>query len=386
MSILKNNFDKILVAIILFFHFLYLAEIYIFPLYHAYDYYLRTASDFRDFYWYPSNALINKVNIYDLYFKNDIIRNYQPGYAPPNYSILHTIVFLPFGLFDFEFSKIIYLMVNIFLLFFIYQILRNNYKKKKIFLLFILFLFSPLLVHLLKVGQYTIFCLWGFIFFFYKNDNSFLKFIGLLVATLKYTFAPIIFLYLLFEKKFKIIFFLILTNIIAVIFYSIYFNISFISALLNPIFMGWKTQAIGVGDLLSFLGNHPKFPYNVIIVGIIFFLLKYFVYHNTKRQRVCDLALICILTLMSFKHLSYDYIFILPVILLLFRMISKKDKIILSLIIFYFFFIMPCALIEPIRYTKYFIFFNFSLNIYLLIITLRLTIKNNYLRSFNLHY
>jgi len=372
---IKNNFDKILVAVILFFHFLYLAEIYIFPLYHAYDYYLRITTDFRDFYWYPSNALINKVNIFDLYFKSDIVRNYQPGHPPPNYSILHTIFFLPFGFFDFEFSKKIYLMVNILLLFFIYQILRNNYKKNKIFLLFILFLFSPLLLHLLKVGQYTIFCLWGFIIFFYTNENSFLKFIGLLISTLKYTFAPIIVLYLLLEKKFKIIFFLILTNIIAVIFYSIYFNISFISALLNPIFMGWKTQAIGVGDLLSFLGNYPKFPYNVIIVGIIFFLLKYFIYHNTKRQKAHDLVLICILTLISFKHLSYDYVFLLPVILLLFNTISRKDKNILSLIIFYFLYILPWALIEPIRYTKYFIFFNLSLNFYLLVITLRLTIK-----------
>lgn len=263
-------------------------------------------------------------------------------------------------------------------MFFIYQILRNNYKKNKIFLLFILFLFSPLLFHLLKVGQYTIFCLWGFIIFFYINDNSFLKFIGLLISTLKYTFAPIIVLYLFFEKKFRIIFFLILTNIIAVIFYSIYFNISFISALLNPIFMGWKTQAIGVGDLLSFLGNHPKFPYNVIIVGIIFFLLKYFIYHNTKRQKAHDLALICILTLISFKHLSYDYVFLLPVILLLFNTISRKDKNILSLIIFYFLYILPCTLIEPIRYTKYFIFFNLSLNFYLLVITLRLTIKKKH--------
>lgn len=139
--------------------------------------------------------------------------------------------------------------------------------------------------------------------------------------------------------------------------------------------MGWKTQAIGAGDLLSFLGNYPQFPFNIVVVALIFSFLKYFIYFNTKRIIVFDLTLICVLTLMSFKHLSYDYILLFPVILLIFEKISNINKIILSCIIFYFLFILPCFLIEPIRYTKYFIFFNLLLNICLLVITYNLIIK-----------
>jgi hypothetical protein len=142
--------------------------------------------------------------------------------------------------------------------------------------------------------------------------------------------------------------------------------------------MGWKTQAIGAGDLLSFLGNHPQFPFNTIVVTLVFFFLKYFIYINTKRIRVFDLILICILSLMSFKHLNYDYILVLPAILLIFENITNKNKIILSCIIFYYLFILPCFLIELIRYTKYFIFFNFTLNIVLLFITLKsITVSKN---------
>ena len=81
---------------------------------------------------------------------------------------------------------------------------------------------------------------------------------------------------------------------------------------------------------------------------------------------------------MSFKHLNYDYILVLPAILLIFEKITSKSKIILSCIIFYFLFILPCFLIEPIRYTKYFIFFNFTLNVILLLITLKsITVNKN---------
>jgi hypothetical protein len=78
---------------------------------------------------------------------------------------------------------------------------------------------------------------------------------------------------------------------------------------------------------------------------------------------------------MSLKHLNYDYIFIFPVILLLFEKINFKSKIILSIVIFYFLFILPWSIIEPIRYTKYFIFFNLSLNLILLMIALKLIVK-----------
>ena len=42
---------------------------------------------------------------------------------------------------------------------------------------------------------------------------------------------------------------------------------------------------------------------------------------------------------------------------------------------FLFFFIFACFLIETIRYTKYFIFFNLLLNTYLLVITYKLIIN-----------
>ena len=379
----KKNYDYVIIGVILTCHFIYLGNFSNLYFYYIYDYYLGVGNTFHDFFWYPSYAYINKINVFDK-FLNITPSTYPPGHPAPSYSLLHTIIFIPFGILNYNLAKIFYLLTNLILLFFIYKQLKKFSQKNKniICFLFCLFLFSPILILCLKIGQYSIFCLWGFVTYF-NNNKLFFKFLGLLIATAKYTFAPIIGLYLLFQKKFNMAFFLIITNILTILFYSIYFDISFINALINPILMGWKTQATGAGDLLSFIGNHPRFPFNIIIVALIFFFLKFLIYFNTKRIRVFDLILICILSLISFKHLNYDYILVLPAILLIFEKITNKSKIILSCVIFYFLFILPCFLIEPIRYTKYFIFFNFTLNIVLLFITLKsITVSKNWNKSY----
>jgi hypothetical protein len=378
----KKNYDYVIIWVILTCHFIYLGNFSNLFFYGIYDYYLGVGNTFYDFFWYPSYAYINKINIFDK-FLNITPSTYPPGHPAPSYSLLHTIIFIPFGILNYNLAKIFYLLTNLILLFFIYKQLKKFSQKnnKIIFFLFCLFLFSPILILCLKVGQYSIFCFWGFVIYF-NNNKLFFKFLGLLIATAKYTFAPIIGLYLLFNKKFYTAFFLIITNILTILFYSIYFDISFINVLINPILIGYKTQATGAGDLLSFIGNHPRFPFNIIIVALIFFFLKYFIYLNTKRIIIFDLILICVLSLMSFRHLIYDYILLFPAILLIFEKITNKSKIISSCIIFYFLFILPCFLIEPIRYAKYFIFFNLSLNLILLIIALELILKKkslNYL-------
>ena len=332
----KKNYDYVIIWVILTCHFIYLGNFSNLFFYGIYDYYLGVGNTFHDFFWYPSYAYINKINVFDK-FLNITPSTYPPGHPAPSYSLLHTIIFIPFGILNYNLAKIFYLLTNLILLFFIYKQLKKFSQKNNniIFFLFCLFLFSPILILCLKVGQYSIFCFWGFVTYF-NNNKLFFKFLGLLIATAKYTFAPIIGLYLLFEKKFLYCFFLIITNILTILFYSIYFDISFINALINPILMGWKTQATGAGDLLSFIGNHPRFPFNIIIVALIFFFLKYFIYFNTKRIIIFDLILICVLSLMSFRHLIYDYILLFPAILLIFEKITNKSKIISSCIIFYF--------------------------------------------------
>jgi len=370
---MKKNYDQVIIGLILVCHFLYLSNSSKLFIYEFYDYYLGVGNTFHDFFWYPSYAIIKKINIFDQ-FSSGVPAPYPSGHPAPNYSILHSIIFTPFGALNYNLSKIFYLFINLILLFSIYNQLKNFFLKKNLIFFFCIFLFSPALILCLKVGQYTIFCLWGFILFFNSNNKLF-KFTGILIATGKYTFAPIVGFYLFFSKKFTVLLFLLAANIAAILFYSIYFDMSVVSALKNPILMGWKTQAIGAGDLLSFLGNHPRFPFNIIIVLLIFFILKCFIYFNSRRSKVFDLVILSILTLMSLKHLNYDYIFIFPVILLLFEKINFKSKIILSIVIFYFLFILPWSIIEPIRYTKYFIFFNLSLNLILLMIALKLIVK-----------
>jgi hypothetical protein len=70
---IKKNYDDIIVGIILTSHFLYLGNISNLYFYEIYDHYLKTSNDFRDFFWYPSNAFLNKINIFVLFLNFLII-------------------------------------------------------------------------------------------------------------------------------------------------------------------------------------------------------------------------------------------------------------------------------------------------------------------------
>lgn len=140
------------------------------------------------------------------------------------------------------------------------------------------------------------------------------------------------------------------------------------------IYWGDETFTLYISDpkisLKEFISRHKEIDDNPIIYFFIIRLFNFFTY-SAEIIRLSSI-LFGILTIplsyIFFKNFFKDNA-------LIFEKISNINKIILSCIIFYFLFILPCFLIEPIRYTKYFIFFNLLLNICLLVITYNLIIK-----------
>ena len=68
----KKNYDYIIVATILICHYLYLSNFSNLYIYEIYDYYLGVNNTFHDFFWYPSNAFINKINVFNQFEANTI--------------------------------------------------------------------------------------------------------------------------------------------------------------------------------------------------------------------------------------------------------------------------------------------------------------------------
>lgn len=317
--------------------------------------------------WLISKILISGNDIY-VYQGQGILQSMPEFTNNPNtvmYSTLTNIILSPLGLFSFENAKITWLLINCTLIFHIFMMFNHHTKinKFKLCIIFIVFLLSKPLVYGIGLGQFAIVALYGFVCLFFLQ-NKIIKYFFVALSVSKFTFAPILGIFLILRKEFKLIIFLIITQILAVFIYCIYFENSFFKVFLLQFFWPAKHLTSGAIDLMTLIGNNPAPPFNYILVIIISIIVTIFYYINTKRDKISDLAALSLLTILLIRHLYYDMVFLLPFIIYLSEL--KKNKISIIIITFHFlFFYYNDLTADVIRYNKFFMLINFCLMGYL---------------------
>lgn len=320
----------------------------------------------RDLMWLPSKILSENINFYEL-IKNNQYENFS-GYKEnsnyPMYSIITHFLLLPLGYIKFTEAKEIWLILNCILIFHIFVIFKQNIliNKKKLILILIIFLLSKSLVYNIGLGQFSVICLYGFItFFYFKKFLS--KICPVIIATMKYTFAPVLGLYLIFTKNYLLILSILLINILSVLFFSYWFKENFIEILISQYSIPKKFYTSGAIDFMTLIGNHPAPPFNFITTIFLLVIFYYIFFRNTYRNKLADLSGISLITIISIRHLYYDMTFLLP--FLIYVLIQKKINKICLLIIFYFFYIYFNSIVyTEIRYNKLFMLINFFIMCY----------------------
>ena len=331
--------------------------------------------DFNDLKYSGSRLFLENENVYQIYL-NDAYDKKIKYSQYPNYSIASIYFHLPLGFFSFDFSKIIWRVLSVVLLIHIYLILSNFELKIKnkdlvIFGSMIFLLFSKPFHVLINTGNFSIICFWAYIFYFFGKKNNI--FVSLLITSIKYSFAPILFFYAIYKKNFFKIFLVCFVTILFLIHFSYKFDYDFIKLMVAPLQIGASSTASGFLDFQTLLGNHPKnifLRYGLILItslSLFYIILKY-----TQRNELFDLSIVSILTILFYKHLYYDIIFLLPVLIYSFK-VEIKQRCVLNTIIFYYWFISYLDFFEFIKYWKSFMLLN---NI-LLIICLGVLIFNN---------
>ena len=148
-----------------------------------------------------------------------------------------------------------------------------------------------------------------------------------------------------------------------------------------PLQIGASSTASGFLDFQTLLGNHPKnifLRYGLILItslSLFYIILKY-----TQRNELFDLSIVSILTILFYKHLYYDIIFLLPVLIYSFK-VEIKQRCVLNTIIFYYWFISYLDFFEFMKYWKSFMLFNNILLIICLGVLIFNNIKNNNLNE-----
>ncbi len=350
-------------------------------------YYLSKSIDnSSDFQWSATNLIINGINPYESWLaqnsQNLFLATQDPVYIPSLY-----LLFIPYGFLPFKVAILFHAIFNIVFMIFIVHFLGTIFElnTKLRFLLFSIFCISFPVRTSIDLGQTSLLCLFLFILGIYyleKNQDK-LNVIGYFIFGIgffKYTFAPSFFVGILNQyKKKKFILISFLFPLMGYFYLSLMTNSNIFKDLFKPLLIAKQVTTlnmIGQGDLMSLLDSLSNNT-NSYLIGFIALILSIFVPYLAFKYNLKGISYWSVITISSlcfFRHLYYDYVFL--IIPLVYSILEKNKFVkvfIFSSVIWFWFLSAPVRLIlSKLLLADYFtpilIFFGFILNIISLIL------------------
>ena len=292
-----------------------------------------------DFMWHPTKMLFDGINHYR-YFINGGERFLSQG---GEYGHGLFVILFPFSLLEWENAKIVWTIINVFLCFVIPILISktaklNNYQT---FIICVIFATCAPTRMLLNYGQHTLLITLFLILPFIKENKINIFLSGF--SYFKYSVGYVMIFYYLIKRKF---FELFLSSIPAIISWIIYFRLTNTDPIINifePFILVFKNNYSMSADLFSIL-NQITFSSSqtinkIITVTIVLIVNFLFILKTTKIKNDLEkLSYLCLIILVFSPHANYDYILLLPLLILSFSDIKNLlSKINIIIIIYYFY-------------------------------------------------
>ena len=183
-------------------------------------------------------------------------------------------------------------------------------------------------------GQHAILVLFFYSLILIKKKSFFVG-----ISYFKYSFMPLISVFLLFKYGMKKLFYSFLPSLLGWIFFSIYLKENIFYTLAQPLKVAHKGFAfrLATGDIftiINFFYSNKFFSY--IIILFLIFVLTYVISKKTNLFHI--LSLLSVGSLMILPHLIYDYVLLLPALIYFWKNNKNFLPKIGILIILYFWF------------------------------------------------
>lgn len=341
--------------------------------------YLKSQIYSQDLQWSGASLLLRGINPFQEWLNGNI--NHEIILKQiPNYLHLLYFILLPIGSLDINTAKIAWLIVNLICTTLVICLIAKelHFSKEKTLFLSCLFLMSTPFRNSLGNGQISIIVLLGYMLSM-LSTSKIEKGISTSIAITKYSFAPPLILSLLYNRNYLSVSLAAILNLLAVMIFCYLFNINFIDGVVLPLKVSAFGVGIGTADIMSIFelkfgrGN----PVNYVISILFCLTVFYFFARTTRRNRLLDLAFISILSLASFKHISYDFVFLLPLLLATFNGLLSQQLVIYGIIFWFWFGLKIINYFIPINSALfYFIPFNFALLLICLLLLWRNGLPN----------
>jgi hypothetical protein len=234
------------------------------------------------------------------------------------------LILYPFNFFDVNQAKIIWGIINFFLIFLIIFLLCKKFEVDKFSTIVLIFFISFSIItriHLI-MGQNALFVLFFFTLPFVSKSKLSFFLSGL--SYVKYNIGYTLFFYYMASKKFKILLISTLPCVFGWFIYSFITDQNFINNIFDPLFILFNIEKNTSGKaslifLFSFILQNEFliYPFNLIFTLLAAAILNYLII--VKISRVPDdlLKLSClnISALIFMPHYSHDYIILIPFII-----------------------------------------------------------------------
>ena len=324
---------------------------------------LKALKNSCDLQWFPSKLLSQGINHYQYFIEGGEAFKCQFG----EYAHGLQVVLLPLAYLEWDTAKTIWLFVNLILVFMIPLLLCKKFNVSNEFTLLILCIFltcSPTRTAI-NYGQQSLFTMFFFILpFLYKNNFSYF-FSGF--SYFKYSIGSILAFYFLVCRKYKIFLLTIIPSILGWIIYFMMTNSDPITNLFEPLKLTIGKGYGKINDLYSLINKFYIFDYHDLsqinqrsnlqgsfklytdtsfiinkLVNLAIFVSLTFVFikmiSNSKNE-LAKLSIICLIVLVFLPHARYDYILLLPLLILSIKNLNYIiSKINIVIIIYYFYF------------------------------------------------
>lgn len=272
----------------------------------------------QDFQWSGAYLTLHRLDPYRQFLNHDpdhrILLSQTPNYLHELYLLL-----LPLGALSFSHAKPLWAALNclfavscVFLLRRIYDLPRSH----ALLILLLLFASTPFRI-VVGNGQQSLlellfFCL---IFYFTRPTG---QGVALGLSYSKYSFSPVVFLYLLFRRRFRVLAISFIPALAGLLVMALLVHRSPVTLSVEPLLVSRKGVGAGLGDLMTIIQTAVQAVLPESIVGKLMYaaalgasvVCAFLLSRRESPNLRSDAAALAVANLMFFTHLTYDYVFL----------------------------------------------------------------------------
>lgn len=269
-----------------------------------------------DMQWSPSRLIIEGKSPYDIHISGNIDGDIILSQAP-NYAHIWYFLMAPLSLINFSIAKPVWASINIILSLIISYYIASFYNLEKRVMLLIILVFlasTPLRVGITN-GQQSVVVMVFLILPYIINKKISYIFQG--IGYSKYSFAPAFFFHNILFSGVKISLLGLALPLLGFFTFHLVTGGSILWNAVAPLHVAGDSVALGTADIFSIIEHifgRPNFIGFVVISFFCLFLCLTGGFYSSKiKDRGLQLSVVSVISLITFKHLIYDWIFLYPV-------------------------------------------------------------------------